>query len=811
MRALIQVVVVGVICVAAAVGGMHWLMKRDARAARPRELRLPGPEAAHDARDRERTPPATNERSRPVGVFIDRDQFEDGGVGVANHFTGPVHDPHSLRELREAIRVRGRLGLAVLGAELDILHLDAHSSKAEFRQGALLQKNIGFLLMYAGRLAEAAAAFEAAQAFSRSAGGSAREHAELTALLGITSLRRGEIENCVMCVGPSSCIVPIAAEAVHQQQAGSREAIEYFTAYLAERPGDLRVRWLLNLAFMTLGEYPAKVPSPHLIPLETLRSHADVGRFENVAPLAGLTGRGANLAGGSIFDDFTGDGRPDLFTTSLDAELGASLYVNRGDGTFEDRSASAGLADQVYALNVTRADIDNDGDLDVLLLRGAWERKMRLSLLRNRGDGRFDDVTVSAGLAEPISTEAAAWGDYDNDGWVDVFVCGEFIPPIDNLPANQRDPRNRGRLYRNRGDGTFVDVAAAAGVAVEQCAKGSAWSDYDGDGRLDLFVSNYVGPCRLFHNEGDGQFRDVAPALGVTGGATAGFACWFWDYDNDGRLDLFVNENLYSFAEEVAVLSSAPPGRPSHPRLYRNLGADGFRDVTHEVGLDRPVTPMGCNFADIDNDGYLDLYQGTGGMSFEHLVPNRMFKNDAGQRFLDVTLSSGTGHLQKGHGVSFADYDGDGDLDLFVEVGGAVPGDTAYNLLFRNPGHGRHWLKVKLVGTKTNRAAIGARIKAEVKGPDGSTRSVYRTVGNNSSFGGNSLVELIGLGEAMDVAVLEVSWPTSRTTQTFRDLAADRTVEITEGVDAVKPLPALAVAGEAGARGPEGGRKGKGP
>jgi len=788
MRTLIRVVVAGFLGVAAAVGGVLWLMKRDARAARPPQLRLPGSEAARSSRVEEQTPPAADERSGPGGVFIARGQLEDGGVGVANLFTGPIHDLHSLRELREAIRVRGHLGLAVLGAELEQLHLDVHSARAELRRGALLQKNIGFLLMYEGRLAGAAAAFEAARVLGRSAGSPARDQAELTALLGITAFRRGEVDNCVMCVGPSSCIVPIAAEAVHQQQAGSREAIGHFTAYLAERPGDLRVRWLLNLACMTLGEYPAKVPSQHLIPLDALRSEADVGRFENVAPSVGLTDRGANLAGGSIFDDFSGDGRPDLFTTSLDAELGASLYVNRGDGRFEDRSVSAGLADQVYALNVTRADYDNDGNLDVLLLRGAWEKKMRLSLLRNRGNGTFDDVTVSAGLAEPISTESAAWGDFDNDGWVDVFVCGEYIPPVEISRAKQRDPSNRGRLYRNRGDGTFVDVAALAGVAVEQCAKGSAWGDYDGDGRLDLFVSNYVGPCRLFHNEGDGKFRDVAPLLGVTG-VNDNFACWFWDYDNDGRLDLFVNEDLYSLAEEAAVLMGVPPGRPSHPRLYRNLGADGFRDVTHQVGLDRPVTPMGCNFGDVDNDGYLDLYQGTGGMSFEHLVPNRMFKNEAGKRFLDVTLSSGTGHLQKGHGVSFADYDGDGDLDLFVEVGGAVPGDTAYNLLFRNPGHGRHWLKVKLVGAKTNRAAIGARIKALVKGHDGSTRSVYRTVGNNSSFGGNSLVELIGLAEATQVAALEVTWPTSRTSQTFRDLAADRTVEITEGVDAVKPLP----------------------
>jgi len=208
-------------------------------------------------------------------------------------------------------------------------------------------------------------------------------------------------------------------------------------------------------------------------------------------------------------------------------------------------------------------------------------------------------------------------------------------------------------------------------------------------------------------------------------GPAHGFACWFWDYDNDGRLDLYVNDYTSTLAEFVADALKMPHERSSPPTLYRNAGAIGFRDVAREVGLDRGMMPMGCNFADIDNDGFLDIYLGTGRMALEVLVPNLMFKNDAGRRFDDVTMSSGTGHLQKGHGISFADYDCDGDIDLFVEAGGAVPGDRSYNLLFQNPGHGRHWLKVKLVGTKTNRAALGARIKAVVRG-------VRRQVADNS-------------------------------------------------------------------------------
>ena len=189
---------------------------------------------------------------------------------------------------------------------------------------------------------------------------------------------------------------------------------------------------------------------------------------------------------------------------------------------------------------------------------------------------------------------------------------------------------------------------------------------------------------------------------------------------------------------------------------------------------------MGSNFADIDNDGFLDVFLGTGNPSYSMLIPDLMFKNIDGKRFEDVTTSSGTGHLQKGHGVSFADWDDDGDLDMFVQVGGQTPGDKAHNVLFQNPGHHRHWIKLKLVGTQTNCAAVGARIRVGLRSSDGRTRSIYRTVGNNSSFGGNSLVQSIGMLDASRVDELTITWPTSRTTQTFRDIAADQTIEITE-------------------------------
>ncbi len=783
-----MVVLAGTLCVVVAVGVVASLVGLDWRGKAAPNLPRTDPVPVAEVTSHAETFPDPNAPGTAARIFVERTEFDSDISATAAPFAGVVRNHQSLDELRDALRGQGRRGIAALRAKYDQLQFDSPPTLQQAVKAIPLARSIAFMYMYEGKFTDAAQWLEQAMTLSRRPEMSPDVQAGLHGLLGVNALRRGEIENCLDCIGPSSCIFPLEAAAIHRQPAGSREAIAQFKAYLEWAPGDLRARWLLNLAYMTLGEYPEHVPRAFLIPPDSFRSKLDVGRFANVASLVGVGVRGPNLAGGSIFDDFTGDDLPDIFTTSIDADMGASLYVNHGDGTFEDRSAAAGLSSQIYVLNLARADYDNDGNPDVVLLRGAWEKPRRLSLLRNKGGGIFEDVTIASGLGDPLSSESAVWGDYDNDGRADLFVCGEYhrdAPSASDLS----------RLYHNQGDGTFKNVAESAGIINERIAKGSAWGDFDGDGRLDLFISNHDGPCRLYHNEGGGKFKDVAPEMGLTGPAhDRSFACWFWDFDNDGRLDLFVND-YYAFGADTIVHYLGLKGKdPGHPRLYKNLGEKGFRDVSAQVGLDWPITAMGANFGDIDNDGYLDAYFGTGGMAYSGLVPNVMLKNIDGQRFEDVTDSSRTGHLQKGHGISFADWDCDGDLDLFAVLGGAYPGDQSFNVLFQNPGHHRHWLKVKLVGRQTNRSALGASIRVELKGSDGKPRSIFRTIGNNGSFGGNSLVETIGMGDAAVADRVTVSWPVSGKTQVFPGVAADQFTEITEGTDTYrviqqKPLP----------------------
>jgi hypothetical protein len=703
------------------------------------------------------------------------DAFDDSGYATAMRFSKPIDDPASLAQIKSSVVGRGQRGIDYLKGKLADLPTSNPAAQATAADIRLI---LGSLFLHEGRWNEASEQFALAQTADPARPPLFRT--KLDFLRGVAALRRGEIENCVACCNESSCIFPLAAAGVHTRTDGSREAIAHFTRYLEQRPEDLGVQWLLNVAYMTLGDYPDRVPLGLLLPLGRFQASAtDPRRMVNVAARVGLNSRGESMAGGCLVDDFDNDGRLDLFMPTTDPERGALFLRSRGDGTFEDISEKAGLADQVVSLNACHADYDNDGKLDILMLRGAWETPRRMSLLRNRG-GVFEDVTLMAGLGSPISSQAAGWADYDNDGHVDLYVAGEF----DLLKP---DNRNLGRLYHNRGDGTFDDVAVMAGVTNGRFGKGVAWGDYDQDGLPDLYVSNLAGGNRLYQNRGDGTFIDVAAVLKVTE-PTAGFACWFWDYDNDGRLDLWVNPNRATLAEVIGdQLGRSTTGE--RPRLYRNVGrSEPFQDVTSALGLDRVVLPMGSNFGDVDNDGYLDVYLGTGRPSYAYLMPNVLLRNDGGRRFDDITAESGTGHLQKGHGVAFADWDRDGDADIFVEAGGAAPGDRAHNVLFQNPGNGNQWLTIKLVGTGTNRAALGARIRIDVTGVDGSVASRYRTISSGSSFGGNPLACTVGLGQAKAARAIEVFWPTTGTRQTFHDLSTGQSIEITEGRDQFRVL-----------------------
>jgi hypothetical protein len=716
--------------------------------------------------------PVHGPAARPRIPLYSEDWLDDSGYGFAMQFSRPVEDPKSLEQVRTSLEGRGHRG--IVQKEQELAEIDRQTTKGR-AQALQISVIIGLLHMSEGEFAQADRWF--AEAYQADPACPELLRANIEALRGVAALRRGEADNCVACCNEMSCIFPLAAEAVHQNPSGSRAAIKYFSRYLAKRPEDLGVCWLLNVAHMTLGTYPDLVPVEHLIPLESSRIEGDVPRLTNVASRVGLAARGANMAGGAIVDDFNGDGLLDIFTSTIDPAMGCALFVNRGDGTFEDRSVHAGLERQVGALNCNHADYDNDGDLDILLLRGAWEKPLRMSLLRNEGDGQFTDVTVTAGLCEPIASQAAGWADYDNDGDVDLYIAGEY-------KAEEPDPHNRGRLYRNNGDGTFTDIAAAAGVRNDRRGKGVAWGDYDDDGYPDLYISNLGQPNRLYRNNGNGTFTDVAEQLGVTEPIHS-FSCWFWDYDNDGRLDLFVTGSRATLAEVI----KSQMGRPTdgeRPRLYHNVGGR-FTDVAREVGLDRVWLPMGSNFGDIDGDGFLDIYLGTGSPPYSYLMPNILLRGVAGRRFQDITVASGTGHLQKGHGVSFADWDRDGDVDLFFEAGGATPGDKAHNVLFQNPGHSHRWLTLRLIGTRSNRAAIGARVRLDLSGPDG-PRSVHRLIGGGSSFGNNPLTQTIGLGRASSVSALEIRWPGGAICQVARNLPMDQAVEITEGGEGYRLL-----------------------
>lgn len=675
--------------------------------------------------------------------------------------------------------------MAYLSDRLVGLYESRATNATEIREKFRLQFNLAVQQINASRPDAALNTFAAMEKMVAQSGGQLdeRTRVELRLRKGLAFLRLGEQENCLAVHNADSCVFPLKPKAYHLLPRGSQGAVALFSAQLAEYPDDFSTRWLLNLAHMTLGEYPEKVNPQYLIPPSLFASEYPMPRFLDVSDGLGIDAN--DLAGGAIVDDFDNDGFYDIVISAWDQAGQVRFFHNNGNGKFTDRTSEAGLVGEVGSLNISQTDYNNDGFLDLWLMRGGWLGKagrIPSSLLRNNGDGTFTDVTEEAGLLRNHPTMACRWFDYDGDGWLDLFIGNESLDP--------NDP-DWCELFHNNHDGTFTECAEESGLRIAQFVKGVACADYDNDGRPDLYLSVRGGPNILLHNDGPidrpppltpvWRFRDVTSAAGPVAEPIVSFGTFFFDYNNDGWEDLVCfGYYLPNGVGDVAKDYLGLPNDAAKTKIFRNNGNGTFTDVSVETKLNRVCHTMGHNYGDLDNDGWLDFYCGTGDPDLRTLIPKRMFRNAEGKFFQDVTTDTGTGHVQKGHAIAFADFDDDGYQDIYATYGGAYAGDFARNALYHNPGSTNRWLKLKLEGVKANRAAIGARITVNLQTPKGS-RELHRVVSSGGSFGCNPLRQEIGLGDATVITSVEIRWPGSGTRQTVTGLEPNHSYQIREG------------------------------
>jgi hypothetical protein len=594
-------------------------------------------------------------------------------------------------------------------------------------------------------------------------------------------------------------------------------------------------------------------------PVEGERLVADRPQFEEVGHAAGIDflnryyppflnqplrfGMIRYGPGGISAVDFDNDGLYDLF---IPDGVASRLFRNRGDGTFEDVTDQAGLSGLDGVSVGVFADYDNDGYKDLFVSRTFKHNQ----LFHNDGpDGsghiHFTDVTAKSGIGEDCCTTVASWGDYDNDGRLDLYV-GRYLDPRRKIPTTFYARNGEGnRLYHNNGDGTFTDVTAKAGVGDTGLCLGSVWGDYDDDGRPDLYVVNDFGRKTLYHNNGDGTFTDVTVASGTLDYG-AGMSASFGDYDNDGKLDLYV-ANIRSehswLAESPTVwrymANSWLQGvwrtdmplyfqifRQSGTRfvpvfqqmasgntLLRNQGNGTFEDVTVKAGANPIGWFWGSGFGDFDNDGFLDVYSADGwvyndkGTELELDFLNNVVGNQReykkGTFFDPKHFGRLSWHgwernrhlLNRGDGT-FQEIGRPAGTDLLTNSRGvaladfwnrgvldiAVAASADRHALLRNEvGQGRHWLEIDLKGTKSNRDAVGARAVVRAGG-----KTLTREVVAGDGYASQNMLRLHfglgeGLGGAATVDELTVKWPASGIVQHFRNVPADRIVKVTEG------------------------------
>ncbi len=680
---------------------------------------------------------------------------------------------------------QSRSPLLGVGLEPELVAMLAEKAPEDAAGRFGLEIAVAMSLMRRGALQESIAGFSKAVTIADAHPGkfSNAVLAEALYSLALAYFRLAETRNCVAHHDVDSCLFPLKGSGVHIDTEGAEEAQKVLARMIA-LDGHSRFyesRWLYNITHMALGTWPDEVPEAWLLPAESFASEAELARFVDTADERGLLR--FTRAGSVVLDDFDGDGRIDVMTSSFDPATNLALFRNTGGVRFEDVTAERGLEGQLGGLNLVQADVNGDGRLDVLVLRGghlAQHGEMPNSLLVQDEHGFFHDRTLEAGIEFAGPTQTAAFADVDLDGDLDLFIGYEAL-----AGPQRKDHRYPSKLYENLGDGRFRDVTAKSGIVNPAICLGVAFGDIDGDGYPDLYLANQGAPNRLFLNEGEFRFREVAEERGVTEPHDA-YGCFFFDYDNDGDLDLLTTFYQFSLGERMVAAWHWERSleHVDTLRLYENDGRGHFTDVTAERGLQRVMYPFGATFGDLDGDGWLDVYFATGAFEMSALWPNKMFLNDRGKGFLDVTTAGGFGHLQKGQGVAFADLDDDGDQDLFLQCGGYYHDDGFGDVLFQNPGHDHRFVNVDLHGVLANRFGIGARIRVraryEGEGEADTERDVYATVGTTGSFGGNSLRQEIGLGPALAIVELEVRWPGGRT-QRFADVPLDARIVVREG------------------------------